>query len=117
MNGDDFNVPSHVLKSFPITPAQVEPIHKELEELARLLRAEQPRHPSVTLYAKKEIGNYDLNRCRHITDQAEQLILGALELSHLWPAVLLADARSQKATGERPGTEREWPFPWNGHHG
>lgn len=112
MNGDDFNVPTHIFKSFPIAPKQVLPVRKKLISLAKRLRAEQPKHPSVTLYAGKEIGNYDLNRCRHITDEAERLILECLGLGEYWPMVLLADARSQKATGERPGTEREWPFPW-----
>ena len=53
-----------------------------------------------------------VNRCRHITDQADQLVLKTLGLEDHWSSVLLADARLAKATGERPGTEREWPFPW-----
>jgi hypothetical protein len=66
----------------------------------------------VTRYAGKEMGNYDMLRCRHITDESDQLILDALGLADYWPAVLLADDRLLKVTGERPGTEREWPFPW-----
>ena len=111
MNGDDFNVPSHILKSFPINPAQVKSVENDLIALAAELRAEQPRQPSVTLYAGKEIGNYHLNRCRHITDRAERLVLQALGLANSGPRFYSRTARSQKATGEQPEL-REWPFGW-----
>ena len=111
-NGDDFHLTSGNLKSFPIAPKQVEAIWTPLLALAKRLREEQPLHPSVTLNAGKVIGNYDMKRCRHITDEAEKLILETLGLSHLWPAVLFADARAQKATGEGYGTKHEWPHPW-----
>lgn len=110
--GDDFDVTRGLLTSYPISPKQVEPVWAELTALAKELRAEQPHHPIVTLYAGKEMGNYDMLRCRHITDRADELVLKTIALDHLWPAVRLADARLAKATGERPGTEREWPFPW-----
>jgi Eco57I restriction-modification methylase len=109
--GDDFDVTAGLLKSFPIAPSDVKAAWPKLQRLAKRLREEQPRHPVVTKYAGKEMGNYDMLRCRHITDEADQVVLGALGLAHLWPTVLLADARLAKATGERPGTEREWPFP------
>jgi hypothetical protein len=110
--GDDFDVTRGLLTSFPISLKEVQPAWAELANLAEVLREEQPKHPIVTLYAGKEMGNYDMSRCRHITDQADTLVLKTLGLENLWPAVLLADARLVKATGERPGTEREWPFPW-----
>jgi hypothetical protein len=112
VNGDDFNVPAGSLTSFPISPGQLEPVAAELGALATRLREEQPKHPAVTRYAGKEIGNYDMLRCRHITDEADHLVLEALGLGDLWPAVVLADDHLLKVTGERPGTEREWPFPW-----
>ncbi len=110
--GDDFNVTRGSLMSFPIGLERVKAVWDELTALAADLRKEQPKHPIVTLYAGKEMGNYDMLRCRHITDRADQLVLETIGLDHLWPAVRLADARLAKATGERPGTEREWPFPW-----
>ncbi len=110
--GDDFDVTGGLLKSFPVAPDQVQAAWPQLQRLAKRLRAEQPKHPIVTKYAGKEMGNYDMSRCREITDEADRVVLGALGLSPLWSAVLLADARLAKATGERPGTERQWPFPW-----
>ena len=110
--GDDFHVTRGLLTSFPISLKQVQTVWPDLAELAQDLRREQPKHPIVTLYAGKEMGNYDMLRCRHITDRADRVVLTTLGVEELWPTVLLADARLGKATGERPGTEREWPFPW-----
>jgi hypothetical protein len=110
--GDDFHVTSAMLTTFPVAPSQLTGVSAKLTAKAKALRAEQPKHPVVTKYAGREMGNYDMLRCRHITDDADQLVLNALGLGHLWPALLLADARFAKATGERSGTEREWPFPF-----
>ncbi|MBT4188853.1 MAG: SAM-dependent methyltransferase [Gemmatimonadales bacterium] len=109
--GDDFDVTAGLLSRFPIGPGQLEAASFDLRDLAVELRAEQQRHPLVTKYAGKEMGNYDMSLCRHITDKADELVLETLGYAHLWPEVMLADSRLQKATGERPGTRREWPFP------
>jgi hypothetical protein len=111
--GDDFHVTQGLLTSLPIGLERIRSVWPRLRELAASLRAEQPKHPIVTLYAGKEMGNYDMTRCRHITDEADQLVLTTLGLGRrYWDAILLADARLAKATGERPGTERSWPYPW-----
>lgn len=109
--GDDFDVTVEVLESFPIGLDNVSSISTRLRQIARKLRVEQLKHPLVTKYAGKVMGNYDMSRCRHITDQADRLVLEHLGLGEYWPDVLLADARLAKVTGERPGTRREWPFP------
>lgn len=109
--GDDFHVTRGLLKAFPVSLDEVAPIADELLTLAADLRVEQQRHPLVTKYAGKEMGNYDMSRCRHITDQADELVLDLFGVADLWPSVLLSDASLAKVTGERPGTRREWPFP------
>ncbi len=112
VTGDDFDVTAQLLKSFPVSLESVNTVWPELGQLAAELRTEQPKHPIVTLYAQKEMGNYDMLRCRHITDRADRLVLETLGLEGYWPEILAADARLLRMTGERPGTEREWPFPW-----
>lgn len=109
--GDDFHLTKGLLESLPIGLSSLRDKSKELQKLAKKLRLEQPKHPLVTKYAGKEMGNYDMSRCRHITDQADRLILEHLGLGEYWPDILLADAWLAKATGERPGTRRKWPFP------
>ncbi len=108
---DDFHVTNGLLESFPISISQIKSIQTELLKLSRQLRKEQLKHPLVTKYAGNEMGNYDMSRCRHITDRSDMLILDVLDLGQYWPDVLLADAGLAKVTGERPGTRRSWPFP------
>jgi hypothetical protein len=79
-------------------------------KIAKRLSSEQLKNPLVTKYAGKIMGNYDMSRCRAITDEIDQLVLKQLGLSHYWPELLLADAALAKVTGERPGTSREWPY-------
>ncbi len=109
--GDDFDVTTGLLESFPISISQLKSNQAELLKLSRQLRKEQLKHPLVTKYAGKEMGNYDMSKCRHITDMSDMIILESLGLSQYWPEVLLADAGLAKVTGERPGTRRSWPFP------
>ena len=42
--------------------------------------------------AGKQIGNYNLARCRHVTDRIDKVWLEALGLSHLWEDVELEHA-------------------------
>jgi len=109
--GDDFDVTVDLLKSFPIGIEQISAIESQLLDLAVKLRREQMRHPMVTKKAGKFIGNYDMSRCRHITDLADTLVLDHLGLGEFWADVLLADAWLSKSTGESRGTRRSWPFP------
>lgn len=109
--GDDFDVTTGLLESFPISITQLKSTQASLLKLSRQLRKEQLKHPLVTKYAGKEMGNYDMSKCRHITDVSDRMILESLGLSQYWPEVLLADAGLAKVTGERPGTRRSWPFP------
>jgi hypothetical protein len=111
INGDDFHLTKGLLMSFPISLEQVSGMSRELVSLSKKLQKELPKHPLVTKYAGKEMGNYDMSRCRHITDESDQLILRALGLDEFWCDILLADAGLAKVTGERPGTRRSWPFP------
>lgn len=109
--GDDFDLTTGLLERFPIGISDINAIKKQLLAISRQLQMTQPKHPLVTKYAGKEMGNYDMSRCRHITDKADLLVLQHLGLSKFWPEILLADAWLAKATGERHGTRREWPFP------
>jgi hypothetical protein len=110
--GDDFHVTAAMLKSFPISLEHLTPVRERLLQLAADLREEQPRNPLVTLYNKKEMGNYDMLGCRHITDESDELILDAVGLGDYWPDVVASNHRLVRMTGERPGTRRAWPFSW-----
>lgn len=109
--GDDFNVTAGMFQSFPVSIDDLQPIKKELLRIARQLRREQLRHPLVTKKAGKWNGNYDMSRCRHITDKSDQMVLAQLGLADYWEQVLLSDSELVKSTDEVSDSRREWPFP------
>ena len=78
---------------------------------AKKLEKEQAKNPLVTKYNQNWMGNYDMSRCRSVTDESDKLILEEFGLLDYWPEILYADQTLAKVTGERPGTLRKWPFP------
>lgn len=109
--GDDFDVTSKGLKSFPIAVNQLQPIADDLLELAEQLQKRQWENPLVSRNASLYIGNFDMRKCRDITDKADQLILSSLGLGNHWSDILLVDAKMAKAKSETGEERREWPFP------
>jgi len=74
--GDDFDVTKKVLGSFP---ADLEYLSQngKLLELAQNLCDEAPDHLFWVRKAGRKVGNYDLRKCRHITDEADWLLARA----------------------------------------
>jgi hypothetical protein len=110
-NGDDFHVTGGLLYSIPIDPRKIVKNQKKIITLVNKLAKEQKKNPLVTKYKGKWMGNYDMSRCRNITDEIDKLILDEFDLLEYWPEILYADQTLAKVTGERPGTLRKWPFP------
>ena len=109
--GDDFNLTGGLLYDIPIDPAKIIKNRKKLLSLAKKLEKEQAKNPLVTKYNQNWMGNYDMSRCRSVTDESDKLILEEFGLLDYWPEILYADQTLAKVTGERPGTLRKWPFP------
>ena len=82
--GDDFDVTRNNLLSAPFGPNSLSPKQQNriLERLPALQEA-MAANVDFKLNAGKQIGNYNLRRCRHITDEIDRLLLEALDLSHL----------------------------------
>ena len=109
--GDDFDVTAGLLYSIPVDPKKIVKNRKKIIALVRKLEKEQKKNPLVTKYSGKWMGNYDMSRCRNITDEIDKLVLDEFELLDYWSEILYADQTLAKVTGERPGTLRKWPFP------
>ena len=109
--GDDFNLTGGLLYDIPIDPKKIVKNRKKLLSLAKKLEKEQAKNPLVTKYNKNWMGNYDMSRCRNVTDESDKLILDEFGLLDYWSDILFADQTLAKVTGERPGTLRKWPFP------
>ncbi len=109
--GDDFDVTTGLLYSIPIDPKKVITNRKKILALVQKLEKEQKKNPLVTKYSGKWMGNYDMSRCRSVTDEIDRLILDEFGLLNYWSDVLYVDQTLAKVTGERNGTLRKWPFP------
>lgn len=110
--GDDFDVTPGVLATFPVSPARLgSETREELQRVAARLREAAPTAPLYTLYAKKWLGNYDFRQLRHITDEADELLLDALGLSDHRATLRRVDARLFKSSGDAGNSIRTWPPP------
>lgn len=104
--GDDFNVPSGILKSLPIALDDIRrPAVLNAAETLRV-RTHDPANLLFTPYARLMTGSWDLRRVRAESRAFDRAVLTALELEEFLPAALRAGARFSKSTGERPGVER-----------
>lgn len=105
--GDDFDVTSKGLGSLPISLAKLpKKTIQELDRLSLKIKKEMSNHVIYTNYAGKRMGNYDIKNVRHLTDQVDRVILGALGTPETWDDIELAYARFMKMTRERHGTTR-----------
>ena len=112
LKGDDFDVTSGVLKSFPVDIGRLpDDARSKLLELAHRLRSELPEALVYTLYAKKWLGNYDMKMLRHITDEVDEILLEALGLEEHLPTVRRIDARLFRSSGDAGNSIRTWPPP------
>ena len=82
--GDDFDVTKTNVLSAPFGPSSLSPEQRSrvLDRLPALQEAMEA-NVDFKLNAGKQIGNYNLRRCRHITDEIDQVLLEALNLEHL----------------------------------
>jgi len=87
------------------------PIQKDLLKFADELEKTQQQSPLVTKYKGMFVGNYDMIKCREITDKADQLVLEQIGLGEFWQTVLLADCMMSKSTDASDAVIKEWPFP------
>ena len=88
--GDDFDVTQSGFASAPFGASQLSPTQKD-QLLALLPELEGAMNDNVVfkLNAGKNIGNYNLARCRHVTDKSDRVWLEALGLSDLWEDIEL----------------------------
>lgn len=88
--GDDFSVAAGNLKEFPIaldkipseTQKRLLQIHKELVEFL-------PNVLQFKLNAGMKAGNYNLSKCRHITDKSDLLFADYMGISDIWEDIEL----------------------------
>lgn len=99
MSGDDFDVTIGMFEGLPaplirLTDRQ----RREALAIAGELDAAMNEAVSFKLNAGKRVGNYNLARCRHITDRSDLLFGEAFGWMEVWPEVQLLYAQAVKTS-------------------
>ena len=108
--GDVFHVLGTQLQDFPLSVRTLDrDVRDGLVEVGRLL--DEKLHTSGdhllwTPYAGGWYGNFDLTRCREITEQADELLINAFGLEDSRESIEVEYRNYMKSGGERPGTVR-----------
>ena len=88
--GDDFDLTQSNFANAPFGAGQLnEDQRRHLSTLLPELEQAMNKNLVFKLNAGKNIGNYNLARCRHVTDKVDKIWLDALGLSHLWEDIQL----------------------------
>lgn len=88
--GDDFDVTRRVLADFPISLEAIsDDESSRLLRLADELEDAMERNVSFKLNAGKRVGNYNLAKCRGVTDQSDLIFAAHLAFEDAWPDVEL----------------------------
>jgi hypothetical protein len=108
--GDAFDVLGRQFGDFPLRPSMLtDADRKALISVGRRLEkrlASAGEHLLWTPYAGAWYGNFDLNRCRDITDEADEVILRYFGLDEHREVFEVEYRNYMKSGGERPGTVR-----------
>lgn len=79
--GDDFHVTVGVLKDIPVNADTLQPDQaRQLARVGRTLAKHLPEVASFKANAGKRVGNYNIARCRAITDAADAVLMESLGL-------------------------------------
>lgn len=99
--GDDFHVARWMCGGFPLDlPALPLPLRRRLlAQVPRLERALQ-RATAFKRNAGKQVGTYNLARCRPVTDTTDRLFADWLGWGKLWPEIELLIAQQVKTAVE-----------------
>lgn len=94
---DDFHVTRWNFAEFPIDFTLLHPRYRtRLLELTVELEQAMQENIQYKLNAKKRIGNYNLAKCRQITDRSDSIFLEALGIPEAWDAIELCYAQTVK---------------------
>jgi hypothetical protein len=88
MLGDDFDLTRWMFTTFPIdfsVLADCEDLLRMTEDLDKLMRA----NTSFKLNAGKRVGNYNLAKCRSVTDRSDAIFAEHLGLTDVWDDIEL----------------------------
>jgi len=88
--GDDFDVTKWMFGEFPVDLDRLPNKDRaKLSDLASTLEAAMKEETSFKLNAGKRVGNYNLARCRPITDESDQILARVFGFEDVWEDIQL----------------------------
>jgi hypothetical protein len=106
--GDDFDVTKWMFADLPIALTQLPSTdRKQLLGMVPELKAAVEEAVQYKLNAGKRVGNYNLAKCRPITDKSDALLARAFGLDHVWDDIELLYVQTVKTDFESDGAEDE----------
>lgn len=109
--GDCFNVTKGTMSAIPFSLRSCDQTTRDaLIDLGKRIEKALPDVRSWDLNSGKYVGGYAVPELRHITDEADEIILTSIGRMDLLPEVQYAHARMFKSTGMSATTLRTLPF-------
>ncbi len=106
--GDDFDVTKWMFGDLPVALAQLPAAdRKQLIGMVPELKAVVEEAVQYKLNAGKRVGNYNLAKCRPVTDKSDALLARAFGFDHVWDDIELLYAQTVKTDFESDSGEDE----------
>lgn len=109
--GDCFNVTKGTMSAIPFSLRSCDQTTRDaLIDLGKRIEKALPDVRSWDLNSGKYVGGYAVPELRHLTDEADEIILTSIGRMDLLPEIQYAHARMFKSTGMSATTLRRLPF-------
>lgn len=109
--GDCFNVTKGTMSAIPFSLRSCDQTTRDaLIDLGKRIETALPDVQSWDLNSGKYVGGYAVPELRHLTDEADEIILASIGRMDLLPEIQYAHARMFKSTGMSATTLRTLPF-------
>ena len=105
--GDDLNFPKWTFSELPIALAMLDNVREQLLKFTPKLKDAIYKSTVFKLNAGKQVGSFNLAKCRHITNQTDQIIANAIGFSEVWDDIELLYAQTVKTSFEDDADDEE----------
>lgn len=106
--GDDFDVTKWMFTDLPTGLTQLQAAdRKQLLGIVPELKAAVEEAVQYKLNAGKQVGNFNLAKCRHVTDKSDALLARAFGFDHVWNDIELLYTQTVKTNFELAGADDE----------
>lgn len=106
--GDDFDVTKWMFADLPFGLDRLQPdVRKQLKVIIPELKAVVEEAVQYKLNAGKRVGNYNLAKCRTVTDKSDLVLAKSLGIDYVWDEIELLYVQTVKTSFETDADEDE----------